>query len=142
MAFEAGLVVFGFVLFSFIYRRMRESPSGFKENIWDDAPPTRKVLPEDKVDHTIRLEHKPLAQDEASPPKSKIPKAPFFRGTPHEVLGVSKQATETEILAAYKYWIKRYHPDRVTHLGAKYVEQARRRAEQLNAARDFLVKKK
>ncbi len=138
--FELGLAVMGFALFSYMVRKNRENPSGFRDDIWDKTPAGKRKQ-EDKVDQKIRLEHMPLSSDEPEEkPKAQTP--PNFRGKPHQVLGVGPQASEQEILSAYRYWIKRYHPDRVTHLGAKYVEQARRRAEQLNAARDFLVKKK
>ena len=67
-------------------------------------------------------------------------RAPNFNGAPHEVLGVAAGADETLIGRAHKYWIKRYHPDRVNHLGPGYVEQARRRSEQLNAAREAMLR--
>jgi len=57
-------------------------------------------------------------------------------------LGVSAHASEEEINLAFRHWIKRYHPDRVSHLGKQYIDQARRRAEQLNSARAALMKKK
>lgn len=71
----------------------------------------------------------------------KIFRAPNFAGRPHEVLGIPQNATKEQVLAAYKHWIKRYHPDRVQHLGPGYVKQANQRAEQLNDARVILLKR-
>ncbi len=71
----------------------------------------------------------------------KIYRTPNFSGRPHEVLGVTQNATKAQIMGAYKHWIKRYHPDRVQHLGPAYVKQANQRAEQLNEARIVLIKR-
>jgi hypothetical protein len=41
--------------------------------------------------------------------------APKFRGKPHEILGIEEDSSEEVIQNAFRYWIKRYHPD---HFGA------------------------
>lgn len=51
---------------------------------------------------------------------------------PYEVLGVSSQASEAEIKAAYRRLVKRYHPD--VHKGSNSAEMIRN----LNAAYDIL----
>jgi DnaJ-domain-containing protein 1 len=71
-----------------------------------------------------------------APPEFKIPN---FRGKPHEILGIPENASADLVTRSHKFWIKRYHPDRVSHLGQTYIDQARRRAEQLNSARHYLL---
>ena len=92
------------------------------------------------MDARILLEHRadPGEKKEEKGAKPTF-RTPNFRGSPCEVLGIEPNSTPEQINAAYKYWIKRYHPDRVSHLGEAYVEQARRRAEQLNTARQALL---
>lgn len=77
----------------------------------------------------------------APPPPAAKPefRVPNFRGQPHDILGIPANANADTVSRAHKFWIKRYHPDRVSHLGQTYVDQARRRAEQLNSARHFLL---
>lgn len=67
---------------------------------------------------------------------------PNFRGALHEVLGIPPNATVQQIQDAYRYWIKRYHPDRVQHLGESHAKLAQARAEQLNSAKEALLKKR
>lgn len=117
----------------------------FRDDLWENIkdPAKReqaKIAHEDKVDKKILLDHKPdPAEPKEEKPASPEFKVPNFRGKPHEVLGVPANAPAEIISRAHKFWIKRYHPDRVTHLGATYVEQARRRAEQLNSARQLML---
>jgi hypothetical protein len=51
-----------------------------------------------------------------------------------EVLGVGPDASEEEILAAYRGMARMYHPDRVEGLGPEFSELAERRMKEINAA--------
>lgn len=61
---------------------------------------------------------------------------------PHELLGVSANATEKEIQKAYLQLIKRYHPDRVGPPGSREWADAQRIAEAINGAKEALLKKR
>lgn len=136
------LVMIGFFLF--LYNR-KGRDSSFRDDLWAEkkkkAEEQRKRAVEDQVDKKILLDHKPDPKDPEEKPEVKAQfRVPNFHGKPHEVLGIAENAPKELALKAYKHWIKRYHPDRVAHLGGKYVDQARRRAEQLNTARDQFLK--
>jgi DnaJ-domain-containing protein 1 len=144
-----GVVIVGGLLF-FLLMMVRKRESHFRDDLWAEkkrqAEVQRKIAVEDQVDKKILLEHRPDPHDpeEKTAPihKSEKPEfqVPNFRGSPHEILGIPANASKELIQKAFKHWIKRYHPDRVAHLGTRYVEQARRRAEQLNSARDTLLR--
>lgn len=149
-----GLIIALSVIFFIVVYLRRGRPSQFRDDIWDKKKPLdpKQRAAEDQIDQKILLEHRPepgdpeadapKAQPEAQPkpaPRRAEFQLPNFRGKPHEVLGVPANADADMIGRAYKHWIKRYHPDRVTHLGQNYVDQARRRAEQLNSARQALI---
>ncbi len=132
------IVAVGLAFFLYLFLK-RGKESGFRDDLWAEK---KKRAVEDQVDKKILLEHRPDPTD--PDPPSATPQEfrfPNFHGKAHEILGLPADAGRELVLKAYKHWIKRYHPDRVAHLGAKYVEQARRRAEQLNSARDELLKK-
>ena len=57
---------------------------------------------------------------------------------PYEVLGVSPNATQEEIRAAYIKLVKKYHPDRYQDSALK--KQAEDRMKRINAAYDMLTK--
>lgn len=151
-------LLIGAIFFLSLYLRRHKGMGGFRDDIWKKKEEVRKAQAqafEDHVDKKILLEFKDETASAGAAPSAPKPEPPInasqqkaeparfrvpnFRGKPHEILGVDPGADKELILTAYKYWIKRYHPDRVHHLGAKYIEQARRRAEQLNMARDTLL---
>jgi DnaJ-domain-containing protein 1 len=147
---DGVIVVAGLILFVVLYLR-RTPASQFRDDLWAEkkkqVAEAKRQAAEDKVDQKILLEHRPEAGDPDEKTEPMGPRVrplfrtPNFRGKAHEVLGVPREAERELVLKAYKHWIKRYHPDRVSHLGQKYVDQARRRAEQLNSARDELLAK-
>jgi DnaJ-domain-containing protein 1 len=141
---DGALILVAVVFFLFLFLR-KNRESGFRDDLWAEKKKKlaedRKRAFEDQVDKQILLDHKPDPRDpEEKPTAQREFRVPNFHGRAHEILGVPQGAPRDLVLRAYKHWIKRYHPDRVSHLGGKYVEQARRRAEQLNSARDELLK--
>lgn len=60
---------------------------------------------------------------------------------PHEVLGVSVGATQSEIEKAYKKRIREYHPDQVHQLGKELQQVAREKTQEINSAYETLKKR-
>lgn len=132
---ESALVGLG--LLTFIVLKLRNpKTSHFKDDLWKEDPKVAKHL--DEVIQSLSKEKAPL-QLSGPPPEAFL--QPKFNGAPHEVLGLKPNPSPDQVKAAHRYWIKRYHPDKVTHLGKEYVNQARHRAEQLNRARTDLLDK-
>lgn len=138
-----GAVV-GVGLIFFLRWYFHREESGFRDDHWlrgGKRPPRKpggaSLRLEQKIDQKILLDYRPEPGAEESKPEFR---SPNFHGKPHEVLGIPSQSDPATINAAFRHWMKRYHPDRVTHLGPEYVEQARRRAEQLNTARAALLR--
>ena len=52
----------------------------------------------------------------------------------HEVLGVAPDASQAEIIAAYRSKMRQYHPDKVSTLGSDIQALAEQRAKEINAA--------
>jgi DnaJ-domain-containing protein 1 len=62
-------------------------------------------------------------------------------GAPHEVLGVSALASESEIQKAFKEKMKRYHPDLMGPPGSREWNEATRIAEAINRAREEMLER-
>ncbi len=60
--------------------------------------------------------------------------------TPHEILGLDKNATKKEIQAAYRKLVKQYHPDRVAHLGKEFQELANKKFIEIQNAYNSLMR--
>ncbi|WP_147654095.1 J domain-containing protein [Vulcaniibacterium gelatinicum] len=58
------------------------------------------------------------------------------REDPYRVLGLTEEATDTEVDLAYRRLIAQYHPDRLAGAAAELRRQAERRAREINAAYD------
>lgn len=59
---------------------------------------------------------------------------------PFDVLGLARDATDSEIKKAYYQLIKRYHPDKFAHLGPQFEETARQYTQAINQAYERLTK--
>jgi hypothetical protein len=54
--------------------------------------------------------------------------------SPHDVLGVSPNATPEEIKQAYRQLAGQYHPDKVAHLGEEFRQLAEKRFKEIQEA--------
>lgn len=59
----------------------------------------------------------------------------------YSVLGITSNATKEEIKQAYKQCCKKYHPDKVQHLGDEFKSFADEKIKQVNEAYEILYKK-
>jgi DnaJ-domain-containing protein 1 len=86
---------------------------------------------------------KPRAKPAAKPaPKTAArPKPPKKARAAHEVLGVDADAAPDDIRRAYQQRMREYHPDRVAGLAEELQELAERRAKEINAAYDEMLRK-
>jgi hypothetical protein len=60
----------------------------------------------------------------------------------HEILGVPMDASWEEIQAAYKQQIKKYHPDKLSHLGKEFSDLASKRFLEIQNAFETLKARK
>ena len=65
---------------------------------------------------------------------SNIPK------TPYDILGINPAASKKEIQKAYKEAIKKYHPDKLSHLGEDFSDLANEKFLEIQTAYDTLMK--
>ena len=61
--------------------------------------------------------------------------------TPHEILGINRNATKEEVQQAYRQSIKKYHPDKLSHLGKDFSNLANDKFLEIQRAYDALMKK-
>ncbi|MFV0571668.1 MAG: TerB family tellurite resistance protein [Xanthomarina gelatinilytica] len=71
-------------------------------------------------------------------------KAMFYNSSDnaYKILEISKEATATEIKAAYRKMAKKYHPDKVVHLGKEHQKGAEEKFRQVQAAYEQLQKER
>ena len=55
-------------------------------------------------------------------------------------LGIPNHSSQEEIKKAYRDLTKKYHPDKVQHLGEEFKDQAEKRMQEINAAYDEIMK--
>ncbi|MGY0610846.1 MULTISPECIES: J domain-containing protein [unclassified Luteimonas] len=69
----------------------------------------------------------------------------WFRRADHgawSVLGLGPEASEAEVDLAYRRLMAQYHPDRMTGAAPELLEQAQRRAAEINQAYDRIRNKR
>jgi len=57
----------------------------------------------------------------------------------YKILGVSSSASDQEIKAAYRTMVKKYHPDRVSHLGKEFADLAHEKFQRVQEAYDHIA---
>jgi len=60
---------------------------------------------------------------------------------PFEVLGIEKDASQEKIKEAYRKSAKKYHPDKVVHLGKEFQEIAEKRFKEIQEAYEKIKEK-
>ncbi|VAW20271.1 DnaJ-like protein DjlA [hydrothermal vent metagenome] len=71
-------------------------------------------------------------------------KAMFYSSSEsaYQVLGVNKTASNEEIKLAYRKMVKKYHPDKLQHLGEEHVKGAEEKFRQVQKAYENLQKER
>jgi hypothetical protein len=86
--------------------------------------------------------HQADADDGRSKPRTESEKKRSASArTPWEVLGVNETATLKEIQAAYKEAVKKYHPDKLSHLGEEFSSLANEKFLEIQNAYHQLMKR-
>lgn len=62
-------------------------------------------------------------------------------GEAHEILGVRADASEIEVIQAYKEAIKRFHPDRIQGIDPTQLQFYQEASATLNQAKESMIKK-
>ena len=62
-------------------------------------------------------------------------------GEAHEILGVAEDASEAEVMRAYKDAIKRFHPDRIQGQAKEQMQFYEQASAKLNQAKEDLLKR-
>lgn len=63
-----------------------------------------------------------------------------FPKNPYQILGIRPDASKKEIQAAYKDAVKKYHPDKLSHLGEAFSDLAKEKFIEIQEAYDDLMK--
>jgi DnaJ like chaperone protein len=71
-------------------------------------------------------------------------KAMFVKDTEnaYRILGVASTATDEEVKSAYREMAKRYHPDKVSHLGEEVKKAAEEKFQKVNDAYETIKKER
>lgn len=88
------------------------------------------------------MKKQPGGKKPGHPRQERPPQKKSSPRSAHEILGVSPQASWSEIQAAYKEKIKQYHPDKLSHLGEEFSTLANERFLEIQKAYEALKPKK
>lgn len=75
----------------------------------------------------------------ASEERPALPAAPNYRGRAHEVLAVPENAATRTIKRAFRFWIKKVHPD---HNGGAAGPLSNMRVQRITEAKDLLLERR
>jgi DnaJ like chaperone protein len=72
-------------------------------------------------------------------------KAMFYRGQPdsaYRILEIDPKASDDEVKKAYRKMAVKYHPDKVSHLGAEFQESAKEKFQKVQEAYEIIRKQR
>ncbi len=93
-----------------------------------------KIKPGDRKTHSGTTARK------SKGPKNPAPKSRPKKKTAHEILGLEPGAPWSRVQEAYKERIKKYHPDKVSHLGEEFSHLANEKFLEIQNAFETLKK--
>ncbi len=133
-------IQFGFIALAaiavFFFLLNRKPVSGFKVRE-ADRDDLERLLKKGNDLGNSRIQRK---NTPTPPPPLQLPGI-RLTGEPHEILGVRADATEEEILKAYKDAIKRFHPDTIQGPAQEQLEFYQRASAAINTAKNLMIKK-
>ena len=107
-----------------------------------------KVREADRKDLNRLREGPDLAQAKLKRPAQAAPPPPplslpgiRLHGEAHEILGVAENASEAEVMRAYKDAIKRFHPDRIQGQAKEQMQFYEQASAKLNQAKEDMLKR-
>lgn len=104
--------------------------------------PPFKPTPERKTSQFTSSKNKGSSDDSSHSQSShKKKSAQDIFEDPYQILGIAKDASKKEIQAAYKEAIKKYHPDKLSHLGEEFSDLANKKFIAIQNAYESLMKK-
>ena len=94
----------------------------------------------DRIKKPSQLAEAKLSRPAPPPPPLALPGI-RLSGEPHEILGIRPDASEAEIMKAYKEAIKMYHPDRIQGQAQDQLKFYQEASAKLNEAKNQMIKK-
>jgi DnaJ-domain-containing protein 1 len=116
--------------------RTRDSKSKFRTREADRTDLDRLRKGPDLA--SAKLPRPPKA--EPKPPTLSLPGI-RLHGEPHEILGIAENASEADVMRAYKEAIKQYHPDRIQGQAQEQIKFYQEAASQLNQAKEKMIQR-
>ena len=134
----------GLVLYCIIYLiRYGQLPWSFFKRKFDDRH-DQKSTGRSRPDPGSRTKNKGSGSRKTARNKRQTSKTNSFHPPrpAHEILGVAKNASWEEIQTAYKQLVKKYHPDKLSHLGKEFSDLAAKRFVEIQKAFESLKNQK
>ena len=108
----------------------------FKKKPFPGQPQARPARMRTSSTEQKTASHASRKTQEKPTPKPKTPEPEY------EILGLRPDATWKEIQTAYKERIKKYHPDKLNHLGEEFADLANEKFLEIQQAYESLKRKK
>jgi hypothetical protein len=133
---QLGILVFAVISIGIFFRNRRE-PSKFRQRE-ADRPDLDRILKQGPDSGQSKIAPKP--RPAPAPPPLSLPGI-RLNGAPHEILGVDENATEPEVMKAYKDAIKRFHPDTIQGEARDQLKFYQEASARINDAKNQMLKK-